>query len=70
MKRKPVASRTVLSLGYMADDAILEVEFRDSRVYQYYLVPPAVFAGLDRATSIGRYLNENVIGKFPFRHIR
>jgi len=69
MRREPLNSRTVRSLGYDPSDSILEVEFHDGRVYQYYLVPDAVVLGLLAADSIGHYMNEHVIGKYPYREV-
>ena len=69
MQREPVASGTVRSIGYDYSDSVIEIEFRDGRVYQYYLVPPALIKGLLEADSFGHYLNEYIIGKYPYREI-
>ncbi|MBD5634058.1 MAG: KTSC domain-containing protein [Candidatus Eremiobacteraeota bacterium] len=59
MKRDPVVSSNLASLGYDADARILEVAFHPGRsgesgVWQYRDVGPALFEELRTAPSIGR----------------
>lgn len=64
MKRSPVTSSNVASVGYDGTNQTLEVEFNDGSIYQYFAVPDYVSEGLfvawSRGESVGRYLNENV----------
>jgi lysyl-tRNA synthetase class 2 len=60
MERKPVASSVIASLGYDDAERILEVEFHSGRVYQYFLVPRALYENLLRAESIGSFFNHEV----------
>ena len=69
MKRIPVKSSSLASLGYDAATGILEVEFRNHRCYQYFVVPQHVFKGLIAAESKGTYLNEHIRGRFPFTQL-
>lgn len=48
------------SVGYDHTQQILEVEFTSGAVYQYLEVPAAVFDGLMRAESKGRYFNQGI----------
>lgn len=60
MKRVPVISSNVASVGYDVGTHTLEVEFKEGGVYQYFDVPPAVHTGLLAAPSIGSFLNVNI----------
>ncbi len=70
MTRTRVRSSNLRSVGYDDGSRMLEVEFRGGGVYQYFRVPPEVFAELMAADSLGRYLNENVKEVYKFRKIR
>jgi hypothetical protein len=54
MEREEVTSSNLRSVGYDAESQILEIEFKQGAVYQYYEVPPEVHASLMAARSIGR----------------
>ena len=70
MERKPVSSSTVASIGYDENTSILEVEFHNGRIYQYLSVPVEVFNGIMNASSHGKYLNQNIKGKYRYQQIR
>jgi len=60
MDRHPVSSSNIVSVGYDDAGAVLEVEFKQGKVYQYLDVPRAHFDGIMSAGSPGGYLNDNV----------
>ena len=60
MRRVPVDSSSIGSVGYEPGTRMLEVEFRHGAVYVYSGVPPEVFAGFMAAESKGRYLNGHI----------
>lgn len=60
MDRVAVESTNLSSVGYDEDSSILEVEFNDGSVYQYYSVPYYVFNELLTASSKGKYFHKNV----------
>jgi hypothetical protein len=60
MKRQPVKSTNVKSVGYDAEEKVLEVEFRSGGVYQYAGVQPEMYADLLEAESIGRFVSQVV----------
>lgn len=64
MHREPVSSSVIASLGYSDEARVLEVEFHTGRVYQYFLVPRAVYEKLLRAASIGAFFNQEVRPNF------
>lgn len=57
MRREPVESTSVTSMGYDPRSATLEVEFASGGVYRYFSVPPATYQRLCAAESIGRFVN-------------
>lgn len=69
MKRKPVESNVLRSVGYDSDDQILEIEFASEDVYRYFVVPRSVHAALMDAESPGRYFNETIRDRYPTRQV-
>jgi hypothetical protein len=59
VKRIPVTSSNVISIGYDPASQTLEVAYATG-VYQYAEVPPEVHLGLMGAGSKGRYLAAQV----------
>ena len=65
MKRKPVNSSAIKSIGYNEDEEIVEVEIRNTkRVYRYYHVPPEEYQKFITAASLGTYYNKDFKDKF------
>ena len=61
MKRNPVTSKNLKSVGYDETTRLLEVEFlRDKSIYQYSCVPLTVYNDLMLAKSIGGYFSEHI----------
>lgn len=60
MRRKPVDSTTMRSVGYQPKSRILEIEFDSGTVYQYLEVPARIYEQLLRAESKGRYFNNEI----------
>jgi hypothetical protein len=69
MKRTPVESSNVKSIGYHAEKLTLEVEFHNGGVYQYYGVRPEHHAALMAAPSKGKHLHQHFRGKYETRLI-
>lgn len=69
MPRRPVRSSDIASIGYDAQSSVLEVEFLNGAVYQYYQVPQAVYEGLLNANSHGGYLAAHVKGAYQYRRV-
>lgn len=66
MRRKPVESSAVSSVGYDARSEVLEVEFRSGAVYDYFGVPRPVYESLMKASSKGRFVSRRIRDRFPF----
>lgn len=60
MERTYVTSSNIASIGYDAEQMILEVEFNYGAVYQYFDVPESVYEGLMAADSHGKYFDAYV----------
>lgn len=69
MKRTPVKSSSVVSVGYHPATCELEIEFRTGRTYRYRGVPAAVHRLLLQAPSIGRYVNREVKPRFEAEEV-
>lgn len=59
MIRETVSSSELRSVGY-ENTMILEIEFQNGGVYQYFEVPEVAHAELMSASSKGRYFNQNI----------
>jgi hypothetical protein len=64
MKRIAVRSSSIASVGYDAAEFVLEIEFRNGRVYRYLNVPPAAHRLLLKAPSIGEFVNTIIKPRF------
>jgi len=60
MQRTAVSSSNLASVGYDPARRVLEVEFLDGSIYQYFGVPESVYRGLMAASSHGSYLDTHV----------
>jgi KTSC domain len=72
MRRRPVQSSNLASVGYDSRRRVLEVEFLESGlVYQYSGVPKSAYEELMSAASLGRYFNKFIRdGGYPYRQVR
>jgi KTSC domain-containing protein len=70
MERRPVQSRSLASVGYDRDTLVLETEFRNGRVYQYFAVPANSYEAFIASESLGKHFNENIRNTYDFRRIK
>lgn len=68
--RTIVRSSNLYSVGYNPFTGVLEVQFRNGRVYEYHDVPPAVHDGLMNAHSHGHFFAIFIRNVYPFRRIQ
>ena len=66
MNRQSVESSNLASIGYDAENEILEIEFNHGGIYQYFDVPFAVYDELIEADSHGQYLAQHIKGKYRY----
>ncbi|TWI03774.1 KTSC domain-containing protein [Luteimonas cucumeris] len=60
MRREPVESDALRSVGYDPDRRILEIEFNSGTVYRYFDVPENVHTGLMTAGSHGEFFARHI----------
>lgn len=70
VKRQPVVSTNVASVGYSRQLHALEIEFVRGAVYRYLDVQPRLYRRLLEADSKGRFIAENLRGKYRFVRVR
>lgn len=75
MNRQPVSSSNVRSMGWEPGEedprhGTLEVEFHSGGIYQYENIPESLYEELLGASSIGRALNQDVIGSYDEHRVR
>ncbi|OJV34326.1 MAG: KTSC domain-containing protein [Bacteroidales bacterium 36-12] len=67
MKRIPVVSSNIASVGYDENEHILEIEFHHRAVYQYFDVPEKIYEELMSSPSLGAYFMNEVKNKFKHK---
>lgn len=70
IRREPVVSSNVASVGYSRHLRALEIEFTRGAVYRFLGVPPKVHQGLIAARSKGRFIAEYIRGRYRFIRVR
>jgi hypothetical protein len=69
VRRVPVQSRAIASVGYDPATNVLELEFSDGDVYRYYAVPRRVHQELLAAESMGRYFQSQIREQYGYERI-
>ncbi|MDI3339038.1 MAG: KTSC domain-containing protein [Sphaerobacter sp.] len=69
MQRVPVDSSSLASAGYDVETQVLEIEFRDGSLYQYFDVPEHVYHSLVEADSKGRYFHAHIRNRYRYRKV-
>jgi hypothetical protein len=67
MERINVTSSNIRSIGF--EEGVLEIEFKNGAVYQYYDVQEHIFDELMQADSQGKYLAQNIKGYFRYSRV-
>lgn len=71
MERQHVSSSNLESVGYDPETQILEIEFLNGGLYQYFNVPERIYNGLMAASSHGSYFDQYVKkGGYRYQKIR
>ena len=71
MKRIPVESSDLASVGYDSKNSVLEIEFKSGGIYQYSGVPQPVYDDLMNAASKGKYFHQYIKNsRYPYSKIR
>ena len=65
MEREIINSEAIHSIGYDADNSILEIEFKKGGVvWQYMDFPEVLWYEFYHTESKGRYFHANIKGKY------
>jgi KTSC domain len=70
IKRIPVESSALATVGYSKKLRALEIEFRNGAIYRYLGVEPNVYEALLNADSKARYYDEKIRHKYRSQHVR
>lgn len=65
MDREVVTSESLSEVGYDPELEVLEVMFRNGRVYQYLNFPNFMYERFRQSDSLGKFLNFEIKGKYP-----
>lgn len=69
MNRQPVTSSSIASVGYNASTLILEIKFRNDRVYRYLDVNEFMYQEFMAAESMGKFFNSNIKDSYRFERV-
>ncbi|MEJ1164126.1 KTSC domain-containing protein [Variovorax sp. CCNWLW186] len=69
MERQPISSTNLSSVGHDESTSVLEVEFVNGSVYEYYDVPREVYEELIRAGSAGSFFAQRIRKTYSFAQI-
>lgn len=69
MKRTPVASSNIVSIGYDGDKHVLEVEFRGGTIYQYFDISEKIYGEMFSSESMGAYFATHIKNKHAYNQI-
>lgn len=64
MLRTVVDSSCIASIGYSADEQVLEIQFVSGSIYRYFHVPAEIHCALYAAESKGTFHNRVIRGRF------
>ena len=65
MVRRPLSIGAIVSIGYDVEYHILEVEFEEGSLHQYFNVPIAVYYTLIKTPPTENYFEKCVQGQYP-----
>jgi hypothetical protein len=68
IRREPVESSNIRSIGYEEETQTLEVEFSKA-VYHYYKVPKEEYDLLMKSSSIGWHFQEKIKDNYEYRKL-
>lgn len=64
MDREYVESSMITSFGFDPSSSTLEIEFKNSAVWQYFAVPESVYYEMKAASSCGRFFHTRIKGHY------
>ncbi len=70
IRRVPVESTALATVGYSKRLHALEIEFRNGAIYRYLDVTPDVYNAFLQARSKARFYDQNIRHKYRSLHVR
>ncbi|HSX32332.1 MAG TPA: non-canonical purine NTP pyrophosphatase [Candidatus Saccharimonadales bacterium] len=70
MQRLPVDSSDIVSMGYDPKAQVLEIEFKENRLYQYYDVDQDVYNRFTKADSYGEFFFAHITKHYRYKRIQ
>jgi hypothetical protein len=70
IKRVPVDSSAIATVGYSKSIRALEIEFRNGAIYRYLDVSQKVYEALLSAHSKARFYDDNIRHQYRSLHVR
>ncbi len=70
IKREPVSSSAIVTIGYSRKLHALEIEFVNGAIYRYLDVPRAQYRALMAAHSKANYYDRHIRGRFRSIRVR
>src|SRR4051812_49676530 len=70
IKRVPVQSSALATVGYSARLRAVEIEFRNGAIYRYLGIEASVYHALLDAPSKARFYDQNIRHKYRSVHVR
>lgn len=67
MRREPVESSNIKSIGYDAQNRELHIEFKSGGVYSYHGVSPDEHESMMKADSIGSHFHKRIKPHYQHR---
>jgi hypothetical protein len=68
--RIAVISTDIAAIGYDSTSRVLEIEFRQGRLYQYSDVPPTIYEELLITPSKGSFFHGAIKDRYPCKRVR
>ena len=69
LKRLPVQSRILRSIGYDENTKILELEFQTGVIYHYLRVPQKIYRNLVKSDEIYKYFSEKIRPQYQAKRV-
>lgn len=69
MSRVHLRSTSLRAAGYHSQGSLLELEFRNGAIYQYFGVPAQTYRELLSAESKGGYFNHHIRNRFAYTQV-
>lgn len=70
MRRVPIDSSSIRSVGYDSETQTMEIEFVSRGTYQYDSVPEFLYLSFMRSPSKGIYFNKHIGSRYRSREMK